>query len=143
MVDDAEAILRRKVRTVRGLRAFHYRTLTGAETFWPDSAAMTTVEAQDEQGECQRVACRVAERHGLSIAVGWCLDLDGRACWHCANVYPANGELVDAGRGRHLPGLLGKVLSEREAAALTRAAGQVSGAELLQRGSGLVGALLG
>jgi hypothetical protein len=137
---DAESVLRQHVRKARGLRAFHYRSLVGPEQFWSDSAGMAIVQVPDEPGECQRVSCEVAERHGLGIAVGWCLDLDGRPCWHCANVNSI-GELVDAGRDRRAPGFLGKVLIEHEAAMLIRAAGGATGAELLQRGNALVGAL--
>lgn len=138
---EVEAYLRRHVRAAKGVRAFHYRMLSGAERYWPDAASMSMVQKLDQAGECQRVAVEASERHGLGIAVGWCRDLNGEPKWHCCNVDSA-GRLVDAGRDRHLPGFVGKVLTDREAAMLARAAENPSLSELGQRGGGILSALL-
>jgi hypothetical protein len=141
-LDAVEQALRGHVRAAKGVRAFHYRMLSGAERYWPDAASMSTIQRLDRAGECQRVAVEASERHGLGIAVGWCLDFDGRACWHCCNV-TSSAKLIDAGRDRHQKGFVGKVLTEREAAMLGRAAQQPSLSELGERGGSLLGALLG
>jgi len=78
----------------------------------------------------------------LGIVIGWCLDFDGRPCWHCANV-TGSSQLADAGAERHRPGLLGKVLTEREAAMPARAASHPTLSEMGERGGGLLSALLG
>jgi hypothetical protein len=141
-VDAVEDALRRHARTARGSRAFYYRLLEGREQFWPNPALVSMVRSLDRAEECQAVACEVAERFGFGIVVGWCRDLDGSAAWHCCNL-SSSGELVDAGRDRHQPGFVGKVLSGREAMMLGRAAQQPSLSELGERGGSLLGALLG
>ncbi|HVX33285.1 MAG TPA: hypothetical protein VHA80_09110 [Solirubrobacterales bacterium] len=137
-MDAVEQSLRDHVADAKGARAFHYRLMSGQERFWPDAASVAMVRRLDQTGECQRVACEVSERFGHAVVVGWCLDFGGRPCWHCANVTPS-GQLVDAGAERHRPGLLGKVLSEREEAMLARAARQPSLSELGERGGSLLG----
>jgi hypothetical protein len=102
---------------------------------------MSIVQRLDHAGECQRVAVEASERHRLGIAVGWCLDFDGRPCWHCCNV-TSSGRLVDAGRDRRQAGFLGKVLTPDEAVMLARAAQNPSLSELGQRGGGILTALL-
>jgi hypothetical protein len=103
---------------------------------------MSRVERLDRVSECQRIAVEASERFGLAVAVGWCRDRNGEPKWHCCNVDRA-GRLIDAGRDRHQPGFVGKVLNDREAAMFSRAAAQPSMTELGERGSGLLSALFG
>jgi hypothetical protein len=141
-LDAVEQALRDHVAGAKGARVFHYRMMSGQERFWPDAASVSMVRSLDRIGECQQVACEVSERHGYAVVIGWCLDFDGRPCWHCANV-TRSGQLVDAGAERHRPGLLGKVLTEREEAMLARAAQHPTLSELGERGGSLLSALLG
>jgi hypothetical protein len=121
-----EADLRRRVRAETGIRAGFYRRLTGEEQFWrgDQALAMSAVESEDEPAECQRVAVRAAQKHGLQIVC--CYFTAGKVAppvWHCANRLPATGELVDAARSRR-PAIayVGKVLEPHEVALLARSA---------------------
>ena len=140
-MDAVERALRAHARAAKGSEGLHYRFLSGDERYWSDATSVGMVRGLDNAGECQRVAVEAADRFKLGIVVGWCLDFDGRPCWHCCNI--RLGQLVDAGRDRRQPGLVGKVLSEREAALLTRAAREPTLSELRQRGVGLLSSLFG
>ncbi len=140
-MDAVEQALRAHARAAKGSEGLHYRFLSGDERYWPDAASVSMVRSLDQAGECQRVAVEAADRFKLGIVVGWCFDFDGRPCWHCCNI--RLGQLVDAGRDRRQPGLLGKVLSEREAALLARAAREPTASELRDRCGALLAALLG
>ncbi len=141
-MDAVERALRAHARAAKGSAGLHYRFLSGDERYWPGAASVSMVRALDQAGECQRVAVEASERFKLAIVVGWCFDLNGRPCWHCANLN-RSGQLVDAGLDRRRPGFLGKVLSEREAALLARGAREPTASELRERSGALLAALLG
>ena len=118
---EAEAELRRLVRSRRGMGAFAYRMLSGAEQFWPGSAAISLaiVEDLDAPRQCEAVAISASQQFGLGVAHGFVL-IHGQAVQHYWNTNSA-GEPVDGALRRRRPdGYLGKALSEREIEGISR-----------------------
>lgn len=112
-----EAKLRAHIASERGPRAGFYRRLQGEARFWAGSAAIELhgAEAMDEASECQRVSLRIADTYGFEVVSGWALMKSGELPWHCFNLDPDSGAIVDAARARGLGiGYVGKVLLPHE-----------------------------
>jgi hypothetical protein len=140
-----EARIRAHIAAETGPRAAFYKRCTGEAQFWGPDQVVISHPAQllDEEAECQRVSLRVAETYGFEVVVGWTLIESAELPWHCFNLDPATGRVVDAAsvRGRGV-GYLGKVLLPIERRLLARSAAVPSGRELasnLAETAGVVG----
>ncbi len=108
--------------------------LSGYPRFWrgDQAVALQAVEAQDEPGECQRLAVRVADTYGFAVVNGWAIAREHGPVWHFWNLTPA-GEVVDGARSRRVAlGYYGKVLDPVELDRLRASSELPTGRELLE-----------
>lgn len=117
--------LRRHVEQVGGVVGFTFRHLAADAEFWPgdEATALAMVEALDQPRRCEAIAVEAAERFGLGVAFGWiAVQVDDQVMnvAHYWNL-DGRGRVVDAALRRRRPdGYLGKPLSERELATISR-----------------------
>jgi hypothetical protein len=135
-VDAASAIeakIRAHIPTESGPQASFYRRLQGDARFWSADQVVSSHPAEllDEAEECQRVSLSVAETYGVEVVVGWTLIENGALPWHCFNLDPSSGQVIDAARVRGVGlGYFGKVLLPLERNLLARSAAMPNGREL-------------